>query len=86
MQEKQQNMREKDMKNTMKNIEPESDELLPEYEIDYSKTVRNPYFTKGKMFVEIDEDVVKAFASVDDINNVLKSIVKALPKNSAAVL
>ena len=74
------------MKSITKKIESESDELLPEYEIDYSKTVRNPYFTKGKIFIEIDEDVVKAFASIDDINNVLKTIVKALPKNSAAVL
>lgn len=74
------------MKNTTKKNDPVSDELLPEYEIDYSKTVRNPYHTKGKMFVEIDEDVVNAFASIDDINNVLRTIVKALPKNSVAVL
>lgn len=74
------------MKNTTKKNDTVSDELLPEYEIDYSKTVRNPYHTKGKMFVEIDEDVVNAFASIDDINNVLRTIVKALPKNSVAVL
>lgn len=74
------------MKNTKKNIDPIEDELLPEYDIDYTKAVKNPYFTESKMFVELDEEVVSAFASVEDINNVLKTILKAIPKNSAAVL
>lgn len=86
MQEKQQSQKENGMKKTKENIDSIDDELLPEYEIDYSTVKRNPYFKKTKMYVEIDEDIVKAFESSENINKVLKSIVNSLPKSSVAVL
>jgi len=85
VQEKQQEMKEKGMKKTEENIEFIDDELLSEYQIDYSKVKRNPYFTEQKCFVEIDIDLVKAFESSENINEILRSILKAIPKKSAAI-
>ena len=74
------------MKKIEENIEIIEDDLLPEYEIDYSKVIRNPYFRKNRTFVEIDEDVAIAFQTPDNINKVLKAIVNSIPKSSVAVL
>jgi hypothetical protein len=72
------------MKKIDTNIEKETDELLPEYEIDYTNVKRNPYFKQNKVYVEIDEEVAKAFKTPQNINRVLKAIAKTLPKGSAA--
>ena len=74
------------MKKIKENTENLIDDLLPEYDIDYSKVKRNPYYRKNRTFVEIDEDVAKVFQTSDNINNVLKAIAKTIPKNAAAVL
>lgn len=63
-----------------------SDELLPEYEIDYSKVKRNPYYRKNRTFIEIDNDIVEVFKSPNNINRVLKAIAKSIPKSKAAAL
>ena len=72
------------MKKTKENTESMNDELLPEYEIDYSKVKRNPYFKKNRTFIEIDEEVAEVFRTSDNVNKVLKAIIKSLPKSSAA--
>ncbi len=74
------------MKKTPKNIEQESDDLLPEYEIDYSKVKRNPYYRKNRTFVEIDEDVAKVFQTPANINKVLKAIANSIPSKKVVVL
>jgi len=74
------------IKKIEENIEIIENDLLPEYEIDYSKVKRNPYFRKNRTFVEIDEDVAIAFQTPDNINKVLKAIVNSIPKSSVAVL
>jgi hypothetical protein len=73
------------MKKIQKNTEVVDDELLPEYEIDYSKVKRNPYFKKNRTFVEIDEEVAKVFLTSENVNKVLKAIAKSLPKSTAAM-
>lgn len=40
----------------------------------------------NRTFVEIDEDIAKAFQTPENINSVLKAIAKSLPLNSAAIL
>ena len=75
----------KGMKKIQKNTDLVDDELLPEYEIDYSKVKRNPYFKKNRTFVEIDEEVAKVFLTSENVNKVLKAIAKSLPKNTAAM-
>ena len=75
----------KGMKKIQKNTDLVDDELLPEYEIDYSKVKRNPYFKKNRTFVEIDEEVAKVFLTSENVNKVLKAIAKSLPKSTAAM-
>ena len=70
------------MKKTKENTESMNDELLPEYEIDYSKVKRNPYFKKNRTFIEIDEEVAEVFRTSDNVNKVLKAIIKSLPKKA----
>ena len=67
------------MKKTVKNTDPMDEGLLPEYDIDYSKAKRNPYYRKNRTFIEIDEEVANVFKSPDNINKVLKAILKSLP-------
>lgn len=86
MLEKQQNKKESDMKKTKEDIELKEDDLQPEYIVDYTKAKKNPYFNKHKVFIEIDEEVADAFESSESINNILRTIVKSIPKNSVAVL
>ncbi len=74
------------MKKIEGNIDSTSDDLLPEYKIDYSKVKRNPYYKKNRVFVEVDEEIAKVFQSPEDINQVLKAIAKSLPNRSATSL
>jgi hypothetical protein len=74
------------MKKTKTNTEPKEDDLLPEYEIDYSKAKRNPYYKKNVTFIEIDQEIADVFKTSENINKVLKAIVKSIPKSSAATL
>ncbi len=60
------------------------DDLKPEYEIDYTKVKKNPYYRKNRTFIEIDEEVAMVFQTPENINKVLKAIAKSLPKGSAA--
>jgi hypothetical protein len=73
------------MKKISKNNEKE-DDLLPEYNIDYSKAVKNPYFKRDRVFIEVDKDVADLFQNTDNINDVLKAIAKSFPKSSVAIL
>ncbi len=78
-------MKEKGMKKTKENIDIQVDDLLPEYNIDYTKVQKNPYYKKNRIFVEIDEDIANVFRNPKDINKVLKAIIKSFPKNSVAI-
>ncbi len=71
-------MKEKNMKETDSIIN--SDDLAEEYNFDYSKAKRNPYFSKKKVFIEIDEDVFNSFESSEKISDILKTIASSRPK------
>lgn len=62
-----------------------NDELQPEYEIDYKKVKRNPYYKTNRTLIEIDEDVAKVFQSSEQVNFILKAIIKSFPKKIAAM-
>lgn len=62
------------------------DDLRPEYDIDYSKVKRNPYFKKDRIFVEVDKEIADAFQNPENINNVLKAIAQSFNKKSVAAL
>jgi hypothetical protein len=68
-------MREKDMKDRGKK---KSDELRPEYDLDYSKAVRGKYYKRlleeGSNVVVLDPDVSKAFHDSASVNEALRSL------------
>ena len=73
----------------MKNLENDinSDEdMLPEYNLDYSKSRPNKYAKQNSVLIPIDEDVADVFQTPENINKVLKAIISAFPKNKIAVL
>lgn len=54
------------------------DDLLPEYNFDYSKAQKNPYFKKNRVFIEIDEEILKAFHDQNNINFILNTLAKSI--------
>jgi len=75
------------MKKKIKNTEYDDvDDLLPEYDFDYSKGIKNPYYRKNRVFIEVDDEIVKTFHSPENINSILKSIVNSLQEGKVAVL
>jgi len=68
-------MKGNDMKTKGKKI---SDELLPEYDFDYSKAVRGKYYKRileeGANVVMLEPDVAKAFVDSAAVNDALRSL------------
>lgn len=60
----------------------EDGELLPDYNIDYSKTVRNPYAgkTRGAVVVRLDPDVAEVFQTPEAVDKALRALLEAIPK------
>ena len=83
-------MKEKIMKEITNNLNIDEmnieDDLLPEYDFDYSKAVKNPYYKKNRVFIEIDEEILETFQNQNNINAILKSIATSLEKSKVAVL
>jgi hypothetical protein len=54
------------------------DDLLPEYEFDYSKAVRGKYYNRlvkeGSNVVVLDPEVAKSFPDSASVNKALKSL------------
>jgi hypothetical protein len=53
------------------------DDLLPEYDFDYSKGVRGKYYTGRRLiiYIRIDEDVAKYFSTNDSVNTALRQLI-----------
>ena len=67
----------------------ENDELLPEYDFDYSKSKPNRFaeeYNQMKRTVVLDSDVAKDFPSAEAVNEALRLILKAtkIPQGRAA--
>jgi len=58
-----------------------SDEMRPEYNFDYTKSVRGKYYKRiqeeGTNVVLLDADVQKAFPNSESVNDALRSILRA---------
>ncbi|MEK7249734.1 MAG: hypothetical protein AAB209_04850 [Bacteroidota bacterium] len=62
------------------------DDLLPEYNIDYGKAKPNrfaKYFTRDRIMVTLDPDVGKVFTNTRHVNDVLRALIKTMPKRTA---
>lgn len=62
------------------------DELRPHYDFDYSKSRPNRFssdFTEGTVAVVLDADVAAVFPSSKAVNSFLRSVISALPQETA---
>ena len=61
-------------------------DMKNEYDFDYSKAKSNRFASMVKekvILYPIDEDVAKVFRNPDEVNNALRAIIKAIPKDPA---
>jgi len=67
------------------NVQTDNDDLLPEYNFDYSKAKSNRFIKqKQQINVTLDEDVARIFTTSDSVNQALRAILSALPKQVVA--
>jgi len=62
----------------------ENDDVLPEYDLDFSKSKPNPYaarFNQGTVTVTLDSDVAKDFPSANSVNEALRFLIRVTEKH-----
>jgi hypothetical protein len=61
----------------------DNDELLPEYEFDYSQAKPNRFAKKPEdgLQVVLDADVAQVFSTAEAVNHALRSLIAAMPKS-----
>jgi hypothetical protein len=77
-------MKENYMKNIKNQIENESnDDLLPEYNLDFSKSKPNRFAQVLKNqgnYIQLEPDIQKIFKTSEEVNNALRAVISAIPK------
>lgn len=61
-----------------------SDEMLPEYALDYGKARRNRFadsFQKTQKVVILDSDIAAVFTTPESVNRALRAIIAAVPRS-----
>ncbi len=58
------------------------DDLLPEYNFDYSKAKPNRFATvkNENIIVKLEPEVAEVFRTSEEVNKALRAIISALPK------
>ena len=62
-----------------------SEDMLPEYNFDYSKAKPNRFagrISKERLVVLLDPDVSQVFTTPESVNTVLRALVTALPERT----
>jgi len=75
------------MKKTSRNSRGKRGEMRREYHFDYRRSRPNRFAALMKartLAVVLDPDVASVFASSESVNSLLRSVIKALPKNPKA--
>jgi len=64
--------------------ETADDDLLPEYDFDYSKARPNPFVERmpGSRVMVIEPDVASVFTTQEQVNSVLRAIIAAMPQTT----
>ncbi|MGH9800133.1 MAG: hypothetical protein ACRD82_07195, partial [Blastocatellia bacterium] len=63
-----------------------SDDMLPEYDFDYSKAKPNRFagrIDRSQVVIALDPDVAKIFSDSTSVNNVLRALIATIPNLSA---
>lgn len=58
------------------------DDMLPEYDFDYSKAKPNRFagrIDRSHVVIALDPDVAKIFSDSQSVNNVLRALIKTMP-------
>ena len=61
-----------------------NDDLLPEYNFDYSNAIKNPFFKKNRVFIEIDEEILEVFQNQNNINAILLTLANSINQTKLA--
>ena len=64
-----------------------SNDLRPEYDFDYRKAKPNRFaagLKKGGRLIVLEPEVADAFRESHDVNEVLRALLNAMPKNAGA--
>ena len=59
------------------------DEMLPEYDFDYSKARPNRFagrIQRDQLVVVLDSDVAEVFTTPESVNTVLRALIQTMPK------
>jgi hypothetical protein len=70
---------------TSKTQAAESHEMLPEYNFDYRQARPNRFagrLNEEHLVVLVDQDVAQVFTTAESVNNVLRAVITALPKDA----
>lgn len=76
------------MKNTRRRASTaDVDDMLPEYDFDWSKARPNRYAARLKdtVAVVLEPDVAEAFPTSESVNTFLRSVLAAVPRRTSAV-
>ena len=68
---------------TSRSHNSEPDDMLPEYDFDYSKARPNRFanqFDKDHLMVILDPDVAKVFTTQESVNRALRALISAMPQ------
>ena len=63
-----------------------SDDLLPEYDLDYSKGRPNRYagkIDKSQVVVMLEPDIAEVFTTPESVNAVLRALISTMPATPA---
>lgn len=74
------------MKNTRSRTSSQAGEdMLPEYDLDWSKARPNPYAARLKdtVAVVLDPDVAEVFPTSESVNRLLRSVIAAVPRRGS---
>ncbi len=69
-------------------MQDENDELLPEYDLDYSKSKPNRFAEKYQQMqrmVVLDSDVAENFPSAESVNEALSFLVRVTRENKTGL-
>jgi hypothetical protein len=74
------------MEKTKSDIEFENDEMLDNYDFDYSKAKPNRFaalLLEQEGYVKLQPDIHKVFKTSEQVNLALRALIDAIPKKSS---
>jgi hypothetical protein len=69
-------------KRTSRSVRRDADDLLPEYDLDYSKARPNRFaarFSNESVAVVLDADISRVFTTPKSVNTVLRALIATMP-------